>query len=392
MPASFRQTDTANVNITTRSIARADADSAVRGEASIPEMVQAGVIEPMEPIQPPSGPRTLAGAGLMVNEGRLRVDLRAVNNSTVRESDQPAVQDTASTSKAPKPPVSFAPDLAAVYKQSIPGVPGLIEASVTNGFMVVPVGDVSGLLTDQARKQLGLGDASATSSSKVQHINTCVSKAFATAAGSRPFGPRRKQAGVCRLLQPEGKPAACMFVVTPEGVSQLPRVVYADTASDCTIIKGSRARAYNVAVQELPERTVHMSTVGGVFSQPMVVTEPVTLLFNKGGRELRVRVSMLVADVDALPYDIILGTPLLNMLGTEIDFKSESMRIFPRYAQSGDVSVSLDVPLSIVSKANGSSLPLDTPVVAAAKSTPVTDSPCSTAAPVLCCAQGASAL
>lgn len=176
---------------------------------------------------------------------------------------------------------------------------------MTNGFMIVPVGDVSGLLTDQAKVQMGLGGASAASSSKVHHINTCLTNAFAAAAAPRPHGPRRKEAGVCRLLQPEGKPAACMFVTTPEGVLRLPRVVYADSASDCSIIKASVARAYNLPVRELPERTVHMSTVGGVFSQPMVITEPVVLVFNKGGRELRVRVSMLVADVEALPYDTI---------------------------------------------------------------------------------------
>jgi hypothetical protein len=131
-----------------------------------------------------------------------------------------------------------------------------------------------------------------------------------------------------------------------------------------------------------------MSTVGEVFSQPMVVTDPVPLVFNRGCHELRVRVSMLVADVDALPYDLILGTPLLLALGAELDFKSETLSIYPRWAKFGDTSVSLRVPLSVVGKASGRSLPLRTPVVAAAASAPLTDPLCSTAAPVSCCAQG----
>jgi hypothetical protein len=92
-----------------------------------------------------------------------------------------------------------------------------------------------------------------------------------------------------------------MFVSTPEGVLRLPRTVYADSASDCTIIKASVAKAYNLPMKELRGRTVHMSMVGGVFSQPTIITEPVLLVFGKGRREVRVRTNLLVVDVEALP-------------------------------------------------------------------------------------------
>jgi hypothetical protein len=131
-----------------------------------------------------------------------------------------------------------------------------------------------------------------------------------------------------------------------------------------------------------------MSTVGGVFSQPTVVTEPVLLVFNKGGKELRVRVSMLVADVEALPYDIILGTPLLTALGAELDFKQQTMRIFPRWSKFSDAIVSFPIPLSITDKASSQGLPLSAPVVAAATTRPVAECVPCPAAPVLCCPQG----
>jgi hypothetical protein len=381
MPSSFRPSDTANVNITTRRVSSAEQQAA---DAALSKLRAEGVVEVSDPVDSQFPRPLVADDGPM----KSKVDLRVLNDYVAAKEvlHNDGSGGASSSGKAPKPPVSFAPNLAAVYKQSVPGVPGLIEASVTNGFMVVPVGDVSPLLTPQARVQLGL------SPSSTHHVNTCTTHydAFAASSGSEPSPAERKSASVCKLAQPEAKPAECMFVATPQGVLRLPRVVYADSASDCSIIKASVARSYGVKLYELKGRTVHMSTVGGVFSQPTVISEPVLLVFNKGGRELRVRVSMLVADVEALPYDIILGTPLLSALGAELDFKQQAMRIFPRWDKFGDASVSLNIPLSITDKTSSQGLPLGAPVVAAATTTPVAESAPCPAAPVLCCPQGSS--
>jgi hypothetical protein len=183
-----------------------------------------------------------------------------------------------------------------------------------------------------------------------------------------------------------------MFIRTVEGVLRLPRVVYADSASDCQIIKKSVAQAMGIQMEELAGRTVHMSTVGGVFSQPTVVTKPVQLVFNRGGKELRVFVVFLVADVEALPYDIILGTPVLDALGAEVDFKSESLNLFPLWSRFRDSSVVVKVPLAIKTKANPQGLPISSPVVAAIQTGGTTPtsvygsvSKIPVAAPVLCC-------
>jgi hypothetical protein len=133
-----------------------------------------------------------------------------------------------------------------------------------------------------------------------------------------------------------------------------------------------------------------------VFSQATIVTKPVTLVFNQGARELRVHVVFLVVDNDSLPYDIILGTPVLDALGAEVDFKTESLRLFPRWYNFRDCSVSVSVPLSIKVKANPRSLPIVAPVVAASHVTAaatsaagdqVTDEAADV--PVLCCASQA---
>jgi hypothetical protein len=174
----------------------------------------------------------------------------------------------------------------------------------------------------------------------------------------------------------------------------LPKVVYADSASDCSIIKGSVAKKFGVATEELVGRTVHMSTVGGVFSQPTVITKPVQLVFNHGARELRVHAVFLVADVEALPYDIILGTPVLEALGSELDFTTKSIRLFPRWFGCRNSSVSVSVPLAIKVKADPRSLPISAPIVAAAAQVSADcTSPAAqqvadqfVPAPVLCCA------
>jgi hypothetical protein len=83
-------------------------------------------------------------------------------------------------------------------------------------------------------------------------------------SGSRPFpSGTRKEASVCRLAQPQGRPKDCMFIPTVEGVLRLPRVVYADSASDCQTFKKSVAQALGIQMDELAGRMVHMSTVWG---------------------------------------------------------------------------------------------------------------------------------
>lgn len=375
MPASFRPADNAAVNMVTRSAARAAAQAA---QPSTDRVVPA--VAPAEPAAPSV---SVADAAVDTAPVEPPADPAVVTPPEAVTAPRQDVHNGGGTSKPAKQPVSFAPNLASIYKQSVPGVPGLIESSVTNGFLVLPVGDVSHMLTPQAKQSLGLSTRTTATDGLSAHSSYAV-RSNAPSAG-------RREAGVCRLAQPEGRPKDCMFVRIPEGVLRLPRTVYADTASDCSIIKASVARSFGISMQELPGRTVHMSTVGGVFSQPTILTKPVTLVFNKGGRELYAHVVFLVADVDALPYDIILGTPLLDALGAEVDFKTESLRLFPRWCRFKDASAVVQVPLAIKAKTNPSGLPVGAPVisatqVAAGLSVPHT-LPCNptVAVPVLCC-------
>ena len=380
MPASFRQADDANVNMVTRGVARAAAQAVGTADGAV------GIAAP-DPVQPV--PVELPAAAVL---DPAPVELPAAPVAPEPDAAVDRAQPPGSRSgggRAARQPVSFAPDLATLYRQSVPGVPGLIEASVSNGFLTVPLGNVSSLFTPQARSQLGLEGARPPSSS--HNVTSCTTHTFATAANGQVVSPQRRAASVCKLAQPEGRPSECMFVVSPDGTHRLPRVVYADSASDCTIIKASVARAYGLRLQELKGRTVHMSMVGGVFSQPTIITGATPMVFGRGGREMRVTTNLLVVDVEALPYDIILGTPLLQAVGAEIDFKAERMRVFPRWSRFRDASVSLLVPLCITSKAQSQGLPISPPVVAAAQA--ADSAKPATPAPVLCCAaQVATAL
>ena len=379
MPATFRPA--ANVNMVTRSAARAAAQAAppANPPAPVPATVEpvvpsvADTAQVAAPVEPPAAP--------------------APTPTATAAQDPPSALRSGGTGRAARQPVSFAPDLASAYRQSVPGVPGLIKSSVTNGFVVVPVGNVSHLLSSEAQRQLGLGSLPASAPAIAGSAPANTQPAARAFAVSRSVGPRRREVSVCRLAQPEGRPRDCMFICTPEGVLRLPKVVYADTASDCSIIKASVAKAFGIPMQELPGRTVHMSTVGGVFSQPTVITKPVPLVFNHGVKELKVHVVFLVADVEALPYDIILGTPVLDALGAEIDFKTDSLKLFPRWFNHRDAVMSLRVPLSIKCSSNPGSLPISAPVVAAAQAaTAVTPTSACVShhscvpAPVLCCA------
>jgi hypothetical protein len=408
LPASFRPIDNANVNMVTRGATRAAAqaaqpaahlaaDNAIAVTAgSTPSStvpVSALCDDPVRSHDTvaPSGSADVAVSDTA--EGAAPVEspadsAAATPAAATAQAPSSALRSGGSAGKAARQPVSFAPNLASLYKQSVPGVPGLIEASVTNGFMVLPVGDVSHMLTPQAKEALGLEGTRVSTSS-----TNAAAHSFAVHSRSRTLpSDTRKEASVCRLAQPEGRPKDCMFIRTVEGVLRLPRVVYADSASDCQIIKKSVAQAMGIQMEELTGRTVHMSTVGGVFSQPTVVTKPVQLVFNRGGKELRVFVVFLVADVEALPYNIILGTPVLDALGAEVDFKSESLNLFPLWSRFRDSSVVVKVPLAIKTKANPQGLPISSPVVAAIQTGGTTPtsvygsvSKTPVAAPVLCC-------
>jgi hypothetical protein len=303
LPASFRPVDSANVNMVTRGAARAAAQAAQPADqpasggtaavtagttpsSTVPVSASSSSPVPSDvPVSAcSSAPVPVPVAVSDTAQGSAPVEPPA-DSAAVTPAAAPAqapsstLRGSGSVGKAAKQPVSFAPNLASLYKQSVPGVPGLIEASVTNGFMVLPVGDVSHMLTPQAKEALGLEDARVSTSSA-----NAVAHSFAVHGRPRTL-PRdnRKEASVCRLAQPEGRPKDCMFIRTVEGVLRLPRVVYADSASDCQIIKKSVAQALGIQMEELAGRTVHMSTVGGVFSQPTVVTKPVQLVFNRGG-------------------------------------------------------------------------------------------------------------
>jgi hypothetical protein len=251
MPASFRPT--ANASMLTRSAARAATQAAQSADNAMP------VPTPVEPV-----PTVVATDTAQVDPAEPTADPAAPPATTSTGAPPSTLQGT-STSRAARQPVSFAPDLATAYRQSVPGVPGLIESSVTNGFVVVPVGNLTHLLSAEGQRQLGL-DARSSAASLVEASDVeldahSVARTFTTC--TRAAGLRRREVGVCQLAQPEGRPRDCMFIRTPEGVNHLPEIVFADTASDTSIVKKKVTVSYGIITDELANRTVHMSTVGG---------------------------------------------------------------------------------------------------------------------------------
>jgi hypothetical protein len=53
----------------------------------------------------------------------------------------------------------------------------------------------------------------------------------------------------------------------------------------------------------------------------------------------------IVVDDDALPYDMILGTPVLHVLACSIDFMTDTMMVRPRFFQHGDTETHYTCPI-----------------------------------------------
>jgi hypothetical protein len=111
-----------------------------------------------------------------------------------------------------------------------------------------------------------------------------------------------------------------------------------------------------------------MRTVGGVVSKPTTTTELIHLVFRKGTlQEHRVVCNAIVVDDDALPYDMILGTPVLHVLACSIDFMTDTMIIRPRFFQHGDTDTHFTCPITTTDSNARPSPLLVEPSVAAAQ-------------------------
>lgn len=190
------------------------------------------------------------------------------------------------------------------------------------------------------------------------HYDAAAFSSLTPAPGQQAFsttGPdfvrfRELRGGVCRLAQPEGRPQDCAFIVVERDSGSntlaLPRVTFADSCSDNCFMRRRFAVMYGIACVTAPDSMLHMRTVGGVVSKPTVTTELVLLVFRWGtSQEHHVRCNFIVIDDDALPYDIILGTPILRLLACAIDFLTDTIEIRPKYVVNGDRSTAFSLPI-----------------------------------------------
>jgi hypothetical protein len=125
------------------------------------------------------------------------------------------------------------------------------------------------------------------------------------------------------------------------------RVVYLDSCSDNSFVKRSFCEELGVRVAPMAGSTMHMSTVCGVVSRPLVVTEPMHLQLRRGtAQEHCVVGKFVVLDDNSLPYDVIVGTPFLRVLGAAIDFVTDLLTVRPRWWLHEDKVTSFTLPIS----------------------------------------------
>jgi hypothetical protein len=123
-------------------------------------------------------------------------------------------------------------------------------------------------------------------------------------------------------------------------------VAYVDTCSDSSLIKAKKCIELGIRMRRLDGSTMHMSTACGVVSQPLVVTEPVHLQFGKGTKhEHRLVCNFVVLNDESLHYDVLLGTPVLRVLGSCICFASNTLTIRPRWWLHNDMTTAFSLPV-----------------------------------------------
>jgi hypothetical protein len=152
----------------------------------------------------------------------------------------------------------------------------------------------------------------------------------------------------------------------PASAYVLLRVVFYDSCSDGNFVKASAAKACGIRTQQIGDSTMRMSTVCGVKSQPLVVTEHTHLVFGKDSpSQHTVVTNFAVLDDESLPYDMIIGTPILRLLGARMCFIDNVLTVRPHWYVRNDSSVSFDVPIVTCEAADSSALPSSTTTVAA---------------------------
>jgi hypothetical protein len=249
------------------------------------------------------------------------------------------------------------------------------------GLLLASLDDVSGLFNEAALRQFGMGSHESSSAKALASLlsafssgqassqacssvslfdcgsnSAAVSSAdvkavtAATATSSSELVHSRGKHCVVKLVQPPGRPDLSLFfkAASASFASFRPaRVVYLDSCSDNSFLKRMFCELMGIRVARMSGSTMHMSTVCGVVSKPLVVTEPVHLLLGKGtAHEHFVVGNFVVLDDDSLPYDVIIGTPLLRILGCAIDFVTNQLTVRPRWWLHDDTVTSFTLPIS----------------------------------------------
>ena len=304
--------------------------------------------------------------------------------SRLANASQPASTSANLSSKAPavdvgKRPVSFAPDVGGTNEPAATQLPPLSavvgdesSAKGSPGWLVASLGDVSNLFTKDAKQQFGMiNNASSLCKTAVSQLtacsvasksngqshfpvtvastdHSCVMASSSSHSCSELVRSRGKHS-VARLVQPLDKPDLCLFMkAAPAPTSAFGHsgVAYVDTCSDSSLIKAKKCVELGIRMRRLDGSTMHMSTACGVVSQPLVVTEPVHLQFGKGTKhEHRLVCNFVVLNDESLHYDVLLGTPVLRVLGSCICFASSTLTIMPRWWLHNDMTTDFSLPV-----------------------------------------------
>lgn len=297
---------------------------------------------------------------------------------TAPTCSEPSKSSTATVHK--QKPVSFAP----AEPQKPSNAHTQQQSSLGNGWVVLPM--------DAARSALpslfssSQSDVSTTTAAVFTGNHDVMFDAAATAscmaAAARLLDNetyRSKKGGVCKLLQPLDRIEDCMMIAPlsrPSVRLALPDIVYADTCSDATFMRRSFAVQNGIECITAVGSMTHMRTVGGMVSKPTTTTELIHLVFRKGTpQEHRVACNAIVVDDEALPYDIILGTPVLHVLACSIDFMTETMLVRPRFFQHGDCNTQFTCPIVTTELSKSKPSPLLVEPSVAATHANVTDTP-----------------
>lgn len=290
---------------------------------------------------------------------------RSVPEASHSNTAAPPSNSSVGPSASKRNPVSFAPvpppdkltgirqakDKADCSGSSVESNAGL---NFSQGYVLLPMDAAAPYL----RKALGgvsppVAAASTTAAVFAGGDVWFDSSAYSVLGGPRPrFDAatyRKQKGGVCRLAQYEGKPQDCVFIGPSKADDSslvLPRISFADSCADNCFMRKSFAKKHGIAFSAVEGSMMHMRAVGGVVSRPTVTTELVQLVFRRGTpQEHRIVCNFIVIDDDCLPYDVILGTPVLHVLACSLDFMTDTMVVRYRYYAHGDSSSFFTVPL-----------------------------------------------